>query len=1428
MSPAPFERDEARAPERVAAVSAALAGWRRRLTVVGGPNTLLWGAEQPEGTLDLTTAHPGGVSMLLAGRPTRLSDLVRERAAFAEARTGAAAIRGRAVRLHAEHGIRTCFLAAGLATWDHPGASLPPQAPVLLRSCTLRPTDPRASDYDVVLAEEVEVNPVLDQYLRAAAHIEIDTAALAEMSLIGQGLTSGFDPYPVYAALGRLCAGLPGFTVTPRVLVGTYPHGKLAMVSDLAELARPEHAERLAAHPVIAALSTEGADRDGDPVEVVAPAPDVDPDPDPTGERLVLDADAAQGSVVGAVLRGRDVVVHAYPGTGTTQTVANVVAALTGQGSSVLLLAERRAELADVYERLAAVGLGGLLFDAADALVDHRETMRRAAGLLEPETDPHADEHAGGLDFGRRTEVDDRLRAERDTLRDHVAALHEVRVPWGVTMHEAQCAIAELGARTPPPASRVRIRGAALARLSRDRLDELSAQLAGAAERGAWATGGSGDPWYGARIVTSADAQRAQEIVDRLAGGGFEAQAAVLDEILAESSLPAARTVTDWRSALTTMSGVRDTLEVFRPEIFDIPLDEHVAATGSREYRRQQGVELSPWTRSRVRRLATRLLRPGRPPADLHAELVRARTERSAWHALVGAGGRPEISPRLDEAQDAYDRLDADLQWLGERLGPTAAGGDLYGIPLARLRERLAALAARPERLAVLPEVVPVIDELKAAGMGEVVDDFADRGVPAAEVAPELAHLWWVSIAQHVADSDRRYGAHNGTGLREAAHGFARADRDHLRVTAARVRAEADARREAAVRSGQHHATTLRAETTRRGRPSGLRATFDASHDLLLGVAPCWAMSPLLVGEALPPGAWFDVVVVMGAGSTSTAVAVSGMSRGRQVVVVGDPGEGGSRPFTVGAGAPDAAPADASLLDDLAGRLPVHRLGWAHGYEDERLVPAGGDTAEPRLVTVPHPARSAPVALHLVDGRAAVEPGHETTIDSTDGEVDRVVGLVLEHARTHADETLGVVAVTERHAERIRLALAEVVERLDDPSDEAALRFLDAEQRRPVEVVALTAAHGFSRDVVILAVGYGKTTRGRVLHRFPALSAPEGPACLAAALGAARRRLVVVSSIAPDDLDPERLRDGGLLLRLLLQRAATSAAGADAGSGEGGVGEGSDGDEHHVDPLITDLGARLRREGMTVAERYGTGPHTVDLAVTDHRTPDRWLVAVEGDGPAYAAWPGTRERDRLWPQELERRGWTHLRVWSTDLYRDPAREVARVVGVVRDAARALGETDPAAADDLAEPETSVQARESEAAVEPQVAVSAGSEPSEPDPADATDAPDATAPELEVNGAEAPKADVPGAPQAETQEGATPEPETPLARRRGFRRARSGPTTPSSASSPTPAGPGPAAPVIDPTADDTDAGWGERRSDATHERWLQEQRPPHWD
>ena len=71
----------------------------------------------------------------------------------------------------------------------------------------------------------------------------------------------------------------------------------------------------------------------------------------------------------------------------------------------------------------------------------------------------------------------------------------------------------------------------------------------------------------------------------------------------------------------------------------------------------------------------------------------------------------------------------------------------------------------------------------------------------------------------------------------------------------------------------------------------------------------------------------------------------------------------------------------------------------------------------------------------------------------------------------------------------------------------------------------------------------------------------------------------------------------------------------------------------------------------------------IDIAVRDEDSGRR--LAVESDGPAYAALTSVRERDRMRAERLARLGWEHLRVWSIDIFRDPAREVARVRRAIR-------------------------------------------------------------------------------------------------------------------------------------------------------------------
>ncbi len=1231
--------------ERVARVRTAVRTWTQHLVDLGGRNTLLWYRDLPTGTLELTSAHPGGVAMLLAGRPTRLSDLFREQTAFEEARRRARAVARKTREMREERGIATGFVAIGMATWNARRAARPPAAPVLLRSCTLRGIGAGQQDFTIDLGQDVELNPVLVHYLRTEYALEVDADGLEDLAT-----SSGtFNAAPTFAALKMATAGVvDAFEVAERTVAGNFSYAKLPMVADLSA-----QGDLLADHDVVAALA-------GDPTALQAvrahlperEAGDIDVD----DEFLILDADSTQQSAIDAVRTGAHLVIKGPPGTGKSQTIANLVATLAADGKSVLFVAEKRAAIDAVADRLARRGLGDLVLDLHDGNRSRRDVateLGRALQRIEEATTPPT------VAVNQRE-----VAARRQALADHKAALHDPREPWAVTAHEAQEAVARLGDLEPAPRSRVRLRGDSLRAIDQVAVEELGRELTDAGARGAWATDTDEDPWYAARIATTEEAAKARELTARLAGaqgeGGLEAMARTMREVFARMRLPEVRTVGDWGRVLDTVGRVRDTLEVFRPEVFDLPLDDLVAATGTRDYRAQVGRPIGWWARRRLRKQARRLLRPGAPPPSLHDALRNAGEQRDVWRTLTGGGGRPELPAGLDRAEQTYRDLGSDLTWLGERLSPTPSGGDLLGTDLAVLGDRLARLDARPERLAVIPTVIGTLDRMQQLGLGPLVDDFAARGVEPANVRREVEFVWWSSLLEEWALTDPRYGAHDGPGLRAVVEQYAEADRRHLRDTSDRVRAAVGERLRQEVAAHPQQAALVRAEAgkVRRHRPT--RDLITGAGAILTAIKPCWALSPLVVASVLPAGRHFDVVIFDEASQIPPAQAVSAISRARQVVVAGD--ERQLPPtsfFTAVTDAEDVAddhdlnPTEGldSVLDVLAATLPTRRLAWHYRSRDERLIAFVNEHIyDGGLVTFPGALDDAVLRFEPVDG-TGVATGEEG-VETTTSEVDRVVELVLEHARTRPEESLGVIALGINHALRIQDALDRAM------ADAGELdEFFSENAREPFFVKNLERVQGDERDAIILSVGYGKTPHGRVLHRFGPLNQTGGERRLNVAITRARNRMTVVCAFTAADLDPARLKArGAVLLREYLAYAESGGARPDPAADVDGANA-----DRGQSLLVADFARRLRARGLRVEERVGRGANPIDLAVWGDGTRP---IAIEADGLDYAAMSSTRDRDRLRPEQLARLGWWPTQVWTTDLFRDPARDLARILGLV--------------------------------------------------------------------------------------------------------------------------------------------------------------------
>jgi hypothetical protein len=1265
-------------PSAAELVAGATSTWRASLVEAAGGSTLADVELLGDAALDLSAAHPSGIAQLFAGRETRLSNLVREGAALGTARRRARAVAARAGTYAQQYGIAPTYLAIGIASWterstpdvatddvaaiatatresgsapadggpgsadgdDAPASTARRvRAPVLLRPVSLRARGTAESDYELTLEPSLEVNPVLARALRARGAL-LDPGAVARSAFTG----SGFDPRDAITRLTSLgTAVLDDFRLVDRIVVGTFVHPGQVLVDDLDRLA-----PALERHEVVAALAGVAEAVDGLAVELPVP---VRGDRDPGTERGVGDLDPAQQHVLDVVATGTHVFVDAPADSDVTGTLAALVADAAADGRTVLYVPGHRRAAVALRERLEQLGVGEVLLDIAPDATWRTESARRLMGAMTLDVDPGDPAAIGEL---RRALVE-----RRERLRGYVDALHLVRDPWGASAYDAFQALARLTAERPAPRTTVRLSGEVARTLDPERRRALGAELTEAARAGAFTLRPVDTPWYGAALVTGAEAADALRRAERLAValGTVEQRIAEVAEV---TGFTPATTLATWGEQLDVLHGVRGALDVFQPIVFERNPADMVAATATKHWRSEHGSPMGFWLRRRLRKQAKDLLRPGRPVADLHAALVDVQRQREIWQAHCPAGGWPRLPEGLADIEVEHREIRADADALAAVLAGTPEGADLLTRPIAEVRERVGRLVAARDSLEVLPERTRLVRSLVAAGLGDLLDDLADRRVGADLVAAELELAWWSTVFEQILTADPALAGYDGRTLGRLAAEYRELDVAHTTALAGPVRARAAGHVRSAMALHTEQSEALFAELLE-DRLTGLRETFERYPDVARRLRPVLAAAPMLVPQVLPAARTVDLVVLDAAAHLPVEVALPALARGRQVVVVGD------RRCASGTAVRDLAEVlpTVPLRADASRRDPyLTAFLAAHGY---------GDVLSP----TPLPTSVTAVGHHLVPDGTGMPDG-SGAVQSTRADVDRVVELVIEHALTRPEESLAVVTASALHTAQVREAVLAQVR--DSPSLAAAL---DGSRPEPFVVTDLTNVAGLRRDALVLSLGFGRTPHGRVLHRFGPISGPGGDALLLAALGVTRHRLDVVSCFASADIDPERLRGPGpRLLADLLRFAELRAAGETelAVAAPPAVEEPRDeltDDTHEVTPvaeplatgieertpdrLVVDLAERLWRHGLVVELDHGLpGGLHLPMAVGHPDLPGELLVAVLTDDEAYLTEPSVRVRDRQVAERLERLGWTVVRVWSAAAFLDPEAEVDRI------------------------------------------------------------------------------------------------------------------------------------------------------------------------
>lgn len=1324
-------------------VATACERWRAALATEAGDSALTDVRRLGGAVLDLSAAHPSGIAQLFAGRSTRLSNLVREGSALTAARRRARAVAGRADEHAQRYGIASTFLAIGVATWveelpeeepaDEPGrmptdgsdagsvadpgaadqapadgpaeedkpsaeprvggpavllsgprpgprvtepdATTAPiplvrptqdarstatgrsgapgprrtrtlHAPVLLRPVTVSP-HPGEPDLDLLLEPSLEVNPLLATALRTRGAL-LDPVTLAR-DAFGP---SGFDPRPALDRLRGLGETLlEDFELSDRLLVGTFVHPEQSLVDDLDALT-----PALGRHEVVAALAGDARSS----AALAHPLPER-----PVGDRApdaegVGDLDADQLHVLEALGAGHHLVVDAPPGSDVAGTVAAVVADAAATGRTVLYVAGHRRAAEALTQRLNALGLDDVVLDVAPRPGWREQTAQRLLSAITAEPVP--------VDTEKVAIVERELLNRRTRLQRYIAGLHRVREPWGCSAYDALQALARLTSTRPAPATRVRLTPPVAEALNGELRAQAAADLVRVATMGAFAPATQSSPWFGADLPTPDRARAALRRLDHVLDEALPQLQAEANRVAEETGLVPAPTPAAWFEQLTMLDRVRAALDVFRPVVFERSAADLVAATATPAWRAEHGIEMSGAVRRRLRKQAKDMLRPGRPVADLHAALLDAAEQREIWRAHCPAGGWPRIPQGLVAIEADAREARTELEALSAVLEPTAAGGDLATLPWDELERRLTRLRADRETLDTLPERTALLRSLEQRGLGALLTDLGARRVTAEVVAAELELAWWSTVFELILAEDPALAGQDGVTLARLVAEFRALDERLLSDRAVLARASARAAVLDRMSTAETDTQELYADIVE-GRFASLRQAVERYPRVARHLRPCVVASPMMVPHLLPPRRDTDLVVIDAAGHLPLAEVVPAIGRGRQVLVVGD----------------SRCPED-SALAELSRVLPTIALRADAARRDPELTAflaehGYGD----RLRPTPLPCDAGLVRLSVVDGTGM--PDQQGFVEGTAAEVERVVDLVAEHARTRPGASLAVVTASRAHADRVRDAVA--ARGVSDPTVRALLA---SERPEPFTVALVGATRGLLRDHVILSVGFGRTPHGRVLHRFGPLTEDGGDAALIDALTSVRERLTVVSCFTAGDLDPDRLKaPGARLLADLLALAERRSAQATPGRAAPHPGA-------EPDRLVLDLAERLWRAGLRVDVDHGPGDgYRIPLVVGHPDVPDRMLVAVLTDDEAYVAEPSVRVRDRQVPQRLERLGWTVTQVWSAAAFLDPQAEADAVCATVIEARNKLAQEEAAEAAEVAR---AVQAARVAAATSP--------------------------------------------------------------------------------------------------------------------------------
>ena len=452
-----------------------------------------------------------------------------------------------------------------------------------------------------------------------------------------------------------------------------------------------------------------------------------------------------------------------------------------------------------------------------------------------------------------------------------------------------------------------------------------------------------------------------------------------------------------------------------------------------------------------------------------------------------------------------------------------------------------------------------------------------------------------------------------------------------------------------------------------------IRIMFEYFDELLLRLFPCWLLSPEVVSTIFPlKRDLFDLVVFDEASQIFIENALPGIYRGTKIVIAGDnkqlrPTAGfvkkyfGDYSNTYDLSTQAALEVE-SLLDLATSRYyPVHLQYHYRSQYAELIDFSNAAFYENKLQIAPNTTKESkepPITRIKVKGTWQNRRNHEEAVA-----VVKLVKNIFNHRKFN--ESIGIVTFNVDQKEYIE-------DLLDSEADKSQTfrkqlfneknRIIDGENAS-LFVKNLENVQGDERDIIIFSVGYAKNDYDKVVAQFGPLSNEGGENRLNVAITRAKKKIYVVTSIEPEELDRAETtkNNGPKLLKKYLQyvRAVSENKPQEIKDILSTMHKSST----NIDPIGAyeiQIKEALENLGYEVDINLGNTDYKLSLGVFD-RELNTYVLGVECDYRAFHSSTSILERDVYRFKFLESRGWVIVRVWSRDWWLSREKVLADLV-----------------------------------------------------------------------------------------------------------------------------------------------------------------------